>query len=166
MDRRLILCFGPVCSGKTTWAKEFQRLNKGFLRFSFDEYLYMTTGEGKYNENVALCCPAAVSSMLVRSSVIIDSFPLNMSSFRTVMNSRLTYSAIAEIHIFEVRLDEAIKRNGIRAKQTGRFVSLEEMRNYRRSHEDFINDPEFQENANSKGVVLHYHLQKKIEPVF
>lgn len=156
-EKKLIVCFGPVCSGKTQWALEHQRLNKDYLRFSFDEYLYMATGTGEWSSAVASASPSAIVSMLARASVVVDSFPLNRLALRILLNNRHIYNTKVEIRIFNVRMDEAIKRNNKRKEETGKFVSFEEMRIYKKMHEDFINEPDFQEMINDPDINLIYH---------
>lgn len=163
MDRKLIICFGPICSGKTVWSLEYIKLNKDFLRFCFDEFLQMTTGEGKWNAKVGYSTPGAILALLARSGVVVDGMPLNMVSLKMLLTNAKRYDAKIEIRVFDVKIDEAIRRNRLRRKHTGIYVDFDEMVAYRKVFEDFINNPEFLELLEPPEIKTIYHNMDKVE---
>jgi len=157
MPKELIICLGPICSGKTTWSKERIREDPKSYRFCFDEYLYMCTGRGEYNPIVADSIPSPIQSLLVRpgvDTVIVDGFPLNYGLLKRTINFRLTANAKATIRLFDVRFDEAIRRNVRRKSTIGKFIEVEEMKNYLTKYKEFIKSPDFKLVADGTNVIV------------
>ena len=146
-NKKLIICLGPVCSGKTTWSKEYVKENKDTVRFSIDEFLYMCTGDGRVNESLLAAMPSIIGGLLMRSSIVVDGFPLNIANLKHLMNYRYNYNSEVIIRLFDVRFDEAVKRSILRARKEGRSVKVPEMRAYMTLYKEFISSRGFQETT-------------------
>lgn len=143
MQKKLTICLGPVCSGKTTWSKMFIRANENTYRFCFDEYLYMCTGKGEYNETLLRSVPSLIGNLLMRGNIVIDGFPLEFDTIRQTMNYKYSVNAEVSIRLMDVKFDEAVKRSLHRAKSTGRSVNVAEMRKYMVNYKEFISSENF-----------------------
>lgn len=154
MQRKLTICLGPVCSGKTTWSKTFIRSNEeSTYRFCFDEYLYMCTGSGAYDRNLLCSVPSLIGNLLMRSNVIVDGFPLDYDLLRTMMNYKFTANSSVLFKLFDIKFDESVKRSLKRAKLTGRSVNVKEMRDYMVNYKEFISSDNFRKLTDSSEVV-------------
>lgn len=143
MNKNFVICLGPVCSGKTTWSLEYLKENPKTIRFSTDEFLHMCTGSGKASPIIWQAIPSIVGNLLMRESVIVDGFPLDINLFRTLLNYRFTSQTKTQIKLFDVKFNEAVRRNLIRRKKTGRHVDVMEMKKYMFSYKEFINSEDF-----------------------
>lgn len=119
---KIILLVGPPCSGKTTWAKKYQKDNPGTIVLSRDAMRTMMTG--KLHGNPQWVEDAITSSMysITRlayergtGDVIIDQTNCRIEYLETfVLYSRIPY----EIKIFDEPLSVLRKRNQMRAFET------------------------------------------------
>lgn len=144
MQRQLIICLGPVCSGKTTWSKQFIRDNLHSFRFCFDEYLHMCKNDGEFDTEVVDSAPSAIGSLIMRGSVVVDGFPLDFKCLKRIINFRYNANASVTIRLFDVKLDDAIKRSVHRAKVTGRLVKVSEIQRYTERYKEFLSSDEFE----------------------
>lgn len=154
MSKQLIICLGPICSGKTTWSKEQVKNDPTFLRFSFDEFLYMSTLKGDYNENVVWSAASAAAALLSRSSVIVDGFPLEMHQIRRLINHRYMYSSEVTIRLFDVSIKDSISRCIERKKKKGININVEEIHRYHKVYTEFINSEEFLNLGNNVDIII------------
>jgi hypothetical protein len=153
MQRKLIICLGPVCSGKTTWSNSYVRQNENVYRFCFDEYLYMCTNKGIYDKKLLHSVPSLIGTLLMRADVVIDGFPLEYDVLRQTMNYKYGNNAAVQMRLMDVKFDEAVKRNINRAKITGRSVNTKEMRDYMVQYKEFISSDDFRRLTDTCEVI-------------
>lgn len=155
IKKQLIICLGPICSGKTTWSLEALKLEPNtYFRFCYDEFLQMIRGKIESDMESAYAATTICSNLLMRRSVIVDGFPLFGTVINRLLNYKYAYNAEATIRLFDVKIDEAIKRNVQRSKKTGILFSVEQMRGYEEIYNEFITSDEFNNLKSSCDVIV------------
>jgi len=135
-DLKIILTVGIPGCGKTTWTKEFLKNNSNYIRASRDEYRYMLRNE-------QFCSPlieALITKYIIHDILLALNNNLNVIIDQTNLKAKylngfiklLQPLADIEFKIFDISLDEAIKRDSLREKTVGRTV-IEKM------YKDYIN---------------------------
>lgn len=145
----LIVCLGPICSGKTTWSLNYIKDNVGVCRFSFDEFTKMCKGNGLYDEEIKKTSILTMFSLLQRFDVVLDGFPLICED----LDSLLEFAKNASLRLFDVKLDESIKRNFNRRNEEGKFVPVKEIIRYYTKYQEFLCSSGFL-NLESKAEVF------------
>lgn len=139
---KLIICLGPSCSGKSTWSKNYVKEYPEYYRFSIDEFKEMnSSGEGKQviNAEFLYCVSDVITAMLKYSNVIVDGYPLNIRSLMVISKASIE----TEIRLFDVKFSEAVKRNQIRKKLGGHYLSIIELKKFHKTYEEFIISEKF-----------------------
>jgi AAA domain len=143
MESKIILCLGPVCSGKTTWSKNFIKENPEYIRFSFDEFRLMCFGSlkgnlidkrfmGTINNNI-------VQVGILFKRLIIDGYPLDAKAMSGFIHSAFD----VEIKLFDVTTVDSLTRNRNRKQEGGHFLDSNELLRYNKLYREFVKSEAF-----------------------
>lgn len=139
---KVIICKGLPASGKSTWAKEFVKENKGAVRINKDDLREMLHG-GEWNsknENLVV----ATRDILIREymfkgldTIIIDDTnfcPKHEKQIRDVVDDFNSLNVLTqyqiEVKFFDTPLEECLKRDAKREKSVGKDVILKMWNQY------------------------------------
>lgn len=139
MKNSLIICLGPICSGKTTWSLNYIQDNKNVYRFSFDEFTKMLKGDGVYDPIIKEIATVTIFKLLINCNLVLDGFPLDSEALEFIIDCAKS----STLRLFDIKLDEALKRNFNRRDKEGKFIPIKEMVTYYKSYQEFINSEGF-----------------------
>lgn len=123
---KLLILVGAPGSGKSTFARYFIRTEDNWVRVNRDDFRLMQFGDTLmspfYEERITKMVEASVITLLKNhTNVIIDA---TNSSLRTLEDMVLTYTEYADISfkVFDLSVEELVKRCDKRYEQTGKFI--------------------------------------------
>ena len=123
---KLLILVGAPGSGKSTFARYFLRTEDNWLRVNRDDFRLMQFGDTLmspfYEERITKMVEASVITLLKNhTNVIIDA---TNSSLRTLEDMVRTYTEYADISfkVFDLSVEELVKRCDKRYEQTGKFI--------------------------------------------
>jgi len=149
MKNELIICLGPICSGKSTWSLKYLEDNPKAMRFCFDEFLLMCKGNGNYDTKIKDKSMSAIFGMLMEGNTVVDGFPLESKD----LSNMIAFAEKTTIRLFDVSFAESVKRNIKRKEKFGKFVQLDEMKRYYGLYKNFLESPEFHLLKNKSHIV-------------
>ena len=124
---KLLILVGAPGSGKSTFARYFLRTEDNWIRVNRDDFRLMQFGDSLmipfYEERISKMVEASVLTLLKSdTNVIIDA---TNTSLRTIQDMILTYTEYADISfkVFDLPVDELVKRCDKRYEETGKFIS-------------------------------------------
>lgn len=124
---KLLILVGAPGSGKSTFARYFLRTEDNWIRVNRDDFRLMQFGDSLmipfYEERISKMVEASVLTLLKSdTNVIIDA---TNTSLRTIQDMIHTYTEYAEISfkVFDLPVDELVKRCDKRYEETGKFIS-------------------------------------------
>ena len=124
---KLLILVGAPGSGKSTFARYFLRTEDNWIRVNRDDFRLMQFGDSLmipfYEERISKMVEASVLTLLKSdTNVIIDA---TNTSLRTIQDMIHTYTEYADIRlkVFDLPLDELVKRCDKRYEETGKFIS-------------------------------------------
>ena len=123
---KLFILVGAPGSGKSTFARYFLRTEDNWVRVNRDDFRLMQFGDTLmspfYEERITKMVEASVITLLKNhTNVIIDA---TNSSLRTLEDMVHTYTEYADItfKVFDLSVEELVKRCDKRYEQTGKFI--------------------------------------------
>lgn len=123
---KLLILVGAPGSGKSTFARYFLRTEDNWVRVNRDDFRLMQFGDTLmspfYEERITKMVEASVITLLKNhTNVIIDA---TNSSLRTLEDMVCTYTEYADISfkVFDLSVEELVKRCDKRYEQTGKFI--------------------------------------------
>lgn len=123
---KLLILVGAPGSGKSTFARYFIRTEDNWVRVNRDDFRLMQFGDSLmspfYEERITKMVEASVIALLKnRTNVIIDA---TNSSLRSLEDMVRTYTEYADISfkVFDLPVEELVKRCDKRCEQTGKFI--------------------------------------------
>ena len=123
---KLLILVGAPGSGKSTFARYFIRTEDNWVRINRDDFRLMQFGDTLmspfYEERITKMVEASVITLLKNhTNVIIDA---TNSSLRTLEDMVRTYTEYADISfkVFDLSVEELVKRCDKRYEQTGKFI--------------------------------------------
>lgn len=123
---KLLILVGAPGSGKSTFARYFLRTEDNWVRVNRDDFRLMQFGDTLmspfYEERITKMVEASVITLLKNhTNVIIDA---TNSSLRTLEDMVRTYTEYADISfkVFDLSVEELVKRCDKRYEQTGKFI--------------------------------------------
>ena len=123
---KLLILVGAPGSGKSTFARYFLRTEDNWVRVNRDDFRLMQFGDTLmspfYEERITKMVEASVITLLKNhTNVIIDA---TNSSLRTLEDMVRTYTEYADISfkVFDLSVEELVKRCEKRYEQTGKFI--------------------------------------------
>lgn len=123
---KLLILVGAPGSGKSTFARYFIRTEDNWVRVNRDDFRLMQFGDTLmspfYEEHITKMVEASVITLLKNhTNVIIDA---TNSSLRTLEDMVRTYTEYADISfkVFDLSVEELVKRCDKRYEQTGKFI--------------------------------------------
>ena len=124
---KLLILVGAPGSGKSTFARYFLRTEDNWIRVNRDDFRLMQFGDSLmipfYEERISKMVEASVLTLLKSdTNVIIDA---TNTSLRTIQEMIHTYTEYADISfkVFDLPVDELVKRCDKRYEETGKFIS-------------------------------------------
>jgi len=124
---KLLILVGTPGSGKSTFARYFLRTEDNWIRVNRDDFRLMQFGDSLmipfYEERISKMVEASVLTLLKSdTNVIIDA---TNTSLRTIQDMIHTYTEYADISfkVFDLPVDELVKRCDKRYEETGKFIS-------------------------------------------
>ena len=124
---KLLILVGAPGSGKSTFARYFLRTEDNWIRVHRDDFRLMQFGDSLmipfYEERISKMVEASVLTLLKSdTNVIIDA---TNTSLRTIQDMIHTYTEYADISfkVFDLPVDELVKRCDKRYEETGKFIS-------------------------------------------
>ena len=124
---KLLILVGAPGSGKSTFARYFLRTEDNWIRVNRDAFRLMQFGDSLmipfYEERISKMVEASVLTLLKSdTNVIIDA---TNTSLRTIQDMIHTYTEYADISfkVFDLPVDELVKRCDKRYEETGKFIS-------------------------------------------
>ena len=124
---KLLILVGAPGSGKSTFARYFLRTEDNWIRVNRDDFRLMQFGDSLmipfYEERISKMVEASVFTLLKSdTNVIIDA---TNTSLRTIQDMIHTYTEYADISfkVFDLPVDELVKRCDKRYEETGKFIS-------------------------------------------
>ena len=123
---KLLILVGAPGSGKSTFARYFIRTEDNWVRVNRDDFRLMQFGDTLmspfYEERITKMVEASVITLWTNpTNVIIDA---TNSSVRTLEDMVRTYTEYADISfkVFDLSVEELVKRCDKRYEQTGKFI--------------------------------------------
>ena len=123
---RLLILVGAPGSGKSTFARYFLRTEDNWIRVNRDDFRLMQFGDSLmipfYEERISKMVEASVLTLLKSdTNVIIDA---TNTSLRGIQDMIHTYTEYADISfkVFDLPVDELVKRCDKRYEETGKFI--------------------------------------------
>ena len=123
---KLLILVGAPGSGKSTFARYFIRTEDNWVRVNRDDFRLMQFGDTLmspfYEERITKMVEISVITLLKNhTNVIIDA---TNSSLRTLEDMVRTYTEYADISfkVFDLSVEELVKRCDKRYEQTGKFI--------------------------------------------
>lgn len=150
MEHKLILCLGPVCSGKTTWSKRYIDEYPDAFRFCYDEFLYMCKGNGINDRQIIDTSIVTIFSLLMKGDIVVDGFPLDFENIEHLIK----FSKDSSIRVFDIGFAESVVRSTNRKENNGRFVRVEEMRKYYKEYKEFVKSENFSKLYMMTDIIL------------
>ena len=124
---KLLILVGAPGSGKSTFARYFLRIEDNWIRVNRDDFRLMQFGDSLmipfYEERISKMVEASVLTLLKSdTNVIIDA---TNTSLRTIQDMIHTYTEYADISfkVFDLPVNELVKRCDKRYEETGKFIS-------------------------------------------
>jgi len=124
---KILILVGAPGSGKSTFARYFLRTEDNWIRVNRDDFRLMQFGDSLmipfYEERISKMVEASVLTLLKSdTNVIIDA---TNTSLRTIQDMIHTYTEYADISfkVFDLPVDELVKRCDKRYEETGKFIS-------------------------------------------
>ncbi|MBI1667718.1 phosphatase domain-containing protein [Capnocytophaga periodontitidis] len=124
---KLLILVGAPGSGKSTFARYFLRTEDNWIRVNRDDFRLMQFGDSLmipfYEERISKMVEASVLTLLKSdTNVIIDA---TNTSLRTIQDMIHTYTEYADISfkVFDLPVNELVKRCDKRYEETGKFIS-------------------------------------------
>lgn len=131
---KLLILVGAPGSGKSTFARYFLRTEDNWVRVNRDDFRLMQFGDTLmspfYEERITKMVEASVITLLKNhTNVIIDA---TNSSLRTLEDMVRTYTEYADISfkVFDLSVEELVKRCDKRYEQTGKFIPKSAIEKY------------------------------------
>jgi len=125
---KVIILIGLPASGKTTWAKEYQKKHENFVRVSRDDFRFMLKNspvtEPKIEDLInKLVETTILHSLRKRENVIVDNSHLKVSKIQHII-SLVEYIADIEFMLFDLSPAKCIINDLSRDKKVGSEVIL------------------------------------------
>ena len=131
---KLLILVGAPGSGKSTFARYFLRTEDNWVRVNRDDFRLMQFGDTLmspfYEERITKMVEASVITLLKNhTNVIIDA---TNSSLRTLEDMVRTYTEYADISfkVFDLSVEELVKRCDKRYEQIGKFIPKSAIEKY------------------------------------
>lgn len=136
---KLYILLGPVCSGKTTYARRMM-MEHNCIRFSLDDFktmLFQRITDDRKSEDIVEAmmesCLNILDGIDTSRDIIIDGHPLDVDQL-----SYLVSCYNVEIIVFSVGLFKANLRNRKRQAETGVYIHPDDIRKYDKNFKAFL----------------------------
>jgi len=134
--KEIILCIGIPTSGKSTWSKQFVQDNPNYVRICRDDYRLMLKNSPMLDKKGEELVTKLVTNDIhiafyMGFSVVVDQTNVNSRYLEQLISfcnglqvKKLTYK------IFDIEVEEAIKRDALRLNPVGEEVINRRYQNY------------------------------------
>jgi predicted kinase len=132
---------GVPASGKSTWAKEYVKKNKNWVRFNRDDMRFMLKDmpicEPKMEALISELQENVITTALSkRLNVLIDNTNLKPEYIDAIIKL-VQHTAKIEFQIFDISLEKAIERDNNREKKVGEEVIKRMFKDYKKILDSF-----------------------------
>jgi len=149
---KMIICLGPICSGKTTWSYKFIEKNYDWYRFSMDEFKIMTCGHLTKEDLVYKMMNTALENMIYNlmpdNNIIIDGYFLNIEKLNRIQK----YASEVQIIKFKTSLTTCLCRNLKRSTDRKFKISQSEVVRFYKESNKFFESKEFEKFINNEKI--------------
>lgn len=124
---KLLILVGAPGSGKSTFARYFLRTEDNWVRVNRDDFRLMQFGDSLmipfYEERISKMVDASVLALLKSdTNVLIDATNTSLRTIQDMVNAYTEYADIS-FKVFDVPVEELVKRCDKRFAETGKFIS-------------------------------------------
>ena len=126
---KLLILVGAPGSGKSTFARYFLRTEDNWVRVNRDDFRLMQFGDSLmipfYEERISKMVDASVLALLKSdTNVLIDATNTSLRTIQDMVNAYTEYADIS-FKVFDVPVEELVKRCNKRFAETGKFIPKE-----------------------------------------
>ena len=123
---QLLILVGAPGSGKSTFARYFIRTEDNWVRVNRDDFRQMQFGDSLmspfYEERITKMVEASVITLLKHhTNVIIDATNCSLRTLEDMIQAYTEYADIS-FKVFDLSVEELVKRCDKRCEQTGKFI--------------------------------------------
>ena len=123
---KLLILVGAPGSGKSTFARYFIRIEDNWVRVNRDDFRLMQFGDTLmspfYEERITKMVEASVITLLKHhTNVIIDATNCSLRTLEDMIHAYTEYADIS-FKVFDLSVEELVKRCDKRCEQTGKFI--------------------------------------------
>ena len=123
---KLLILVGAPGSGKSTFARYFIRTEDNWVRVNRDDFRLMQFGDTLmspfYEERITKMVEASVITLLKHhTNVIIDATNCSLRTLEDMIQAYTEYADIS-FKVFDLSVEELVKRCDKRCEQTGKFI--------------------------------------------
>ena len=123
---KLLILVGAPGSGKSTFARYFLRTEDNWVRVNRDDFRLMQFGDSLmipfYEERISKMVDASVLALLKSdTNVLIDATNTSLRTIQDMVNAYTEYADIS-FKVFDVPVEELVKRCDKRFAETGKFI--------------------------------------------
>ncbi len=123
---KLLILVGAPGSGKSTFARYFIRIEDNWVRVNRDDFRLMQFGDTLmspfYEERITKMVEASVITLLKHhTNVIIDATNCSLRTLEDMIQAYTEYADIS-FKVFDLSVEELVKRCDKRCEQTGKFI--------------------------------------------
>ena len=123
---KLLILVGAPGSGKSTFARYFLRTEDNWVRVNRDDFRLMQFGDSLmipfYEERISKMVDASVLALLKSdTNVLIDATNTSLRTIQDMVNAYTEYADIS-FKVFDVPVEELVKRCDKRFSETGKFI--------------------------------------------
>lgn len=123
---KLLILVGVPGSGKSTFARYFIRTEDNWVRVNRDDFRLMQFGDTLmspfYEERITKMVEASVITLLKHhTNVIIDATNCSLRTLEDMIHAYTEYADIS-FKVFDLSVEELVKRCDKRCEQTGKFI--------------------------------------------
>ncbi|EPD28049.1 Predicted kinase [Capnocytophaga granulosa] len=123
---KLLILVGAPGSGKSTFARYFIRTEDNWVRVNRDDFRLMQFGDTLmspfYEERITKMVEASVITLLKHhTNVIIDTTNCSLRTLEDMIQAYTEYADIS-FKVFDLSVEELVKRCDKRCEQTGKFI--------------------------------------------
>lgn len=123
---KLLILVGAPGSGKSTFARYFIRTEDNWVRVNRDDFRLMQFGDTLmspfYEERITKMVEASVITLLKHhTNVIIDATNCSLRTLEDMIQAYTEYADIS-FKVFDLSMEELVKRCDKRCEQTGKFI--------------------------------------------
>lgn len=152
--KKIVICLGPACSGKTTWSLNYIKENPDFFRISFDDVRNMGFGcmkSDKIDDRfMNVFTNHIINASFFYKKIVVDGFLLDIQHLSVILKQTQAYEI--QLKLFDVKVADAINRNKLRKEKGGHYLENTELLRYNKFYKQFVTSDDFVDFIKSTDV--------------